>query len=254
MNKTKLQSVYCNDLPAVACVSDICKKYPELMESAPLSPEFLISSSQKQAPVEIDNQESDNKSSATNTVSFCSNFSRVAVDRVLYREILLKRKEHRIFLELEKEEAHQEPQWYFIDDRDGKIIGPLTPEDMNQRFNLAIFQENTKMKKKYEEDYYPLSILIKRYLKNVLAERLELQKEQAPLSNKINKFRKGTTLNTLGKQEEKFEQKTREERFFSQATRPNLLDLKRLLPSDVLEDNDHSRLRANTHSQRMRLL
>ncbi len=254
MKKSQLQSVYCNDLPAVPCISEMCKKYPELLDSSPLSPEFLASSSQKQPPADIDNLDSDSRSSATNTVSFCSNFSRVAVDRVLYKEILLKRKDHPIFLELENEEIQDDSRWHYIDDRDGKFLGPLTPVEMNQRFILEVFQENTKMKKKYEEEYYPLSVLIKRYLKNVLAERLEIKKAQAPLSNKVNKFRKGLTLNTLNRQEEKFEQKTREERFFSQATRPNLIDLKRLLPNDIIEENEHSRLRANTHSQRMRLL
>jgi hypothetical protein len=194
---------------------------------------------------------SENSSSINNTVSFCSNFSRVPMDKVLYRDILKKRKDHRIFLELEPEEYHDEKRWYYIDDKDSSIIGPLTPEDMNQRFELEVFKETTKMKKKFEEDYYGLSVLIKRYLKNVLNEKLDLQKAPAPLSNKITKFRKGEALLKNNKEKETFEQKNREERFFSQAVRP-MIDLKKLMPNDLdALDNEFSRLRANTTATRM---
>ena len=250
MNKESLQSVYCLDRPVVSYMADFCQRYPELMDSAPIEPEFQVSHSHQNPNSRID-EVSDNTSSINNTVSFCSNFSRVPMDKVLFRDILRKRKDHKIFLELEPEEFHDERRWYYIDDKDSSIIGPLTPKDMNQRFELDVFKETTKMKKKFEEEYYALSVLVKRYLKNVLNEKLDLQKAQNPLSNKITKFKKGETLAKNGKEKEVFEHKNRDERFFSQAVRPNLLDLKRMMPSDPdAVDNEYARLRANTYSQR----
>jgi len=250
MNKERLQSVYSLDRPTVSFIADLCQSYPELMESMPQSPEFLGGEPLLSRTSKKDDH-SENSSSINNTVSFCSNFSRVPVDKVLYKDILKKRKEHRVFLELEAEEYHDEKRWYYIDDKDGTIIGPLTPEDMNQRFELEVFKENTKLKKKFEEDYYPLSVLIKRYLKNVLSEKLDLQKGPAPLSNKITKFKKGEALIKTHKEKEVFEQKNREERFFSQAVRP-MIDLKKLLPTDLDGlDSEFSRLRANTTATRM---
>jgi hypothetical protein len=79
-----LQSVYWNDLSEVASISELCKIYPELIDLLPTTPEFIASTPAKQSSAKIHNQESDNTSSLTNTVSFCSNFSCVAVDRMFY--------------------------------------------------------------------------------------------------------------------------------------------------------------------------
>jgi hypothetical protein len=220
------------------------------MDSNAATPEFLILQRTDIQSLK-DDHKSDNNSSINNTVSFCSNFSRIPVDRVLYRDVLRKRKEHKIFLELESEECYADKIWYYIDDKDSKIIGPLTPIEMNERFELEAFKETTKMKRKYEEDYYKLSILVTRYIKNVLSEKLDLHKEPAPLSNKVSRFRKGEAMIKHKKEKEVFEHKHREERFFSQAVKPNLLDLKRLMPVDPdQEESEFSRMRANTEAQR----
>lgn len=228
------------------------------MSATALEPEFLntdaadeaIAFTSARSPNRIDELPNDNLSALSNTVSFCSNFSRVGIDKVLYRDILKKRKEHAMFTALEKEDERDDRRWYYIDDKDSSIVGPLTAAEMDQRFQLEVFRENTKVKKKFEEEYYPLSTIVKRYYKNVLSEKLDLQKGPEPLSNKLVNFRKGETMGKRGKDREIFEQKNRDQRVFSQLVRPQL-NLRNMLPAGEGEDDDepYARLRANTLNQ-----
>lgn len=246
MDKQRLLSVYCQTRPKNSSIAGMCDKYPELLNDKPLAPEFLTERT-RHSESSNKNEVSDNSSSINQTVSFCSNFSRVTVDKVVFRDILKKRKDHPLFLELESPESHGERKWYYLDDKDGSIVGPLNAEEMNKRFELEVFNERTKLKRKFEEEYYPLSVLIKRYYKNVLSEKLDLQKEPGQLPNKIAKFKKGEAPTRKFKEKETFEPKNREERFYSHVMRP-VLDLNKMVAGEFDGENDlQGRIRANTH-------
>lgn len=258
MNRQTILAIFCRPRPTLPFIEDFCLRYPEFMSNEPIEAEFLHADSSSPGLVltsnmgnnRIEEASNDNKSSINNTVSFCSNFSRVPVDRMMYRDILKKRKEHPLFTALEKEDDADTRYWYYTDDKDGSIIGPMTSAEMDQRFQLEVFKEGTKMKKKFEEEYYTLSVLVKRYYKNVLSETLDIQKAPTQLSNKVAKFRKGEAPTKKLKEKEVFEQKNREERYFSHAVKP-LVNLRNMLPAGEDEDGNepYSRLRANTLNQ-----
>jgi hypothetical protein len=247
MNKEQLFSLYKEQQEVtVPHMKSLCDEYPELLDSSVNEPEFLASHISMHSKSQAD-EISLHGSSVKHTVSFCSNLSRLKKGKVLFEDILTKRKEHKIFLEMEPEDDHDERMWYYIDDKDSKIIGPLTPIDMNSRFELDILKTTTMIKKKYDEEYFNLSVFAKRYLKNHLTEKLDIQKEHAALSNKITQFKKGEAFTKFGKQKEIFEPTSRDERFFSQAVRPIFAEFNGLKISELEnEEKEESRARRNT--------
>ena len=90
--------------------------------------------------------------------------------------------------------------------------------------------------------------LIQRYCKTVLREALEMDKEARKLSNKVIKFKKGTTIQPNRFVKENFMTKNREERVVSMLPKPTFLHLKDMLPADSDEDEEscYQRMRANT--------
>lgn len=221
------------------------KKYPDYGSAEPLLPEFT-----KHVP-EITNSKF-NKStkgqeSIDNTVSFCSKLSRVTVNKVILEDVLKRRAGHDIFANLEKEDS-KEKKWYYVDDGNGSINGPLNSVEMDERFQLHKLNQNTRIKTKEDDDYYPFLNMVNRYYKNVLKEQLELEKGPAKLSNKFINFRKGTALPHHKWTKDNFEMKNREERVVSMLPKPTFLHLKDMLPadSDDEEESYYQRLRANT--------
>lgn len=69
------------------------------------------------------------------------------------------------------------------------------------------FNEKYKVKKKHEhDDFVPFKILIKRYYKKILAEKLDIDKTKSwALSKKTAEFKKGDLIKNKGKNKiEKF--------------------------------------------------
>jgi hypothetical protein len=248
MNKELFISLYNEKLPEVPYIATFCSEYPELMDSTPNEPEFLGSriSSNSMSHSKQD-LVSESSGSIHHTISLASNLSRMDKDKVLCEEIFSKRKEHKVFLDMEQEENHDERIWYYIDDSNSKIIGPLTPLKMTEIFELDVLKTSTMIKKKYDEEYFALNIWVKRYFKNFLSEKLDLNKEHNALSNKVVRFKKGETFSKHRKQNEIFEPQARGDRFMSQAVRPLFGNNKILSVSEQeIENNETSRLRRNT--------
>ena len=249
MNKDEFQAIYNKPRKPLDFLNDFCKNYDDFMTMEAIKPEFT-----NPRPVSVKSKNvSKEDSSIVNTLSICSNLSRIGMDKLVIENILRNRKEHPIFSEIEPTEDAKSKIWYMMDDKDDKIIGPFTNSEMDQRFELMILKVTTKIKKKFEEEYYPLMVLLKRYYKNVLSERIETdKKETGKLSNKVIKFHKGELIKSHLKMKEKFDPKQREERFFSHAVKPKMVDLNNMLPKDDGDDESdcYSRLRTNTFTQR----
>ena len=247
MNRDALFSVYYQNQVKSTVSPLLCSDYPELLSEDPIKPEFLTAPTCKSPQKK---NLSDDSTSIANTVSLCSHFSRVTMDRVVFADILHKRKEHRVFLDIEAPESHNQTLWYYVDDKSGIITGPFTPIEMNDRFQMRIINERTKLKKKFEEAYIPMNVLIKRYFKNILCEKLDLNKDSA-LPTTFFRFKKGETPKIPGRNKEVYEQRNREARVFSDVVRPNIVDFKHMLPADFDErEFDSGRTRANTHPVR----
>ena len=246
MNKATFQSVYCQKRENVSYMSNFCDLYPDLMDSECLTPEFILYNS-KMTQSARSGEKSDNVSSMSSTVSFCAHFSRVPVDKVLFGEVLRKRAQHPIFLELERPEDREERPWLFIDERARRIIGPLSASEMNCQFTVNAFSETTQVKRRYEEEFYPLSVLIKRYLKNVLNERLDIHKDQAALSTKLARFRKGEAMTNRQKNKEAYEPLYREKKCGTELAGQMPLNMRTLLRGDAEKmEFEDARTRANT--------
>lgn len=249
MNRQNLLDSYYNREKNISCVNRFCREYPFYSSKTALTPEFLLKTKKRNSNKKT-KAESHLESSVSQTVSFITGLSRAKTDSIFYREIILKRKEHKIFSDLEKEDV-KEKKWYFIEDHQKKFCGPFSSLEMDKFFHLHKINPKTKIKRKVEDDdYFFLSLLIRRYYKNVLGEKFNFEKKNLYLSNKFSNFRKGEFLIKKAKNRENYEPSLREERTLSLATRPNLIYLTDMLPedSDEEEDDDHyySRLRSQT--------
>lgn len=255
MNKELFLSVYKMKRPKLDFLDAFCLKFSEFMNDEPYQPEIL-----NPRPVSVKSKTNkalskEDSASLNNTLSICSNLSRLQVDKLVIQNILNNRKEHALFSELEPNESDKFKIWYYVDEKDASIQGPFTNSEMDQRFELGVLKEKTKIKRKFDEDYNPLLVFVKRYFKNVLSEKIDVEKKDASkLSNKIINFHKGEAIKAPVKIKEKFDPKQREERFFSHAIKPKLVDLNHLLPKDEDEEDSangvYSRLRANTLNQK----
>lgn len=231
----------------------LCAKYQEFMTAQPQQPEAFAPRPASVRSRSKAGKSKEDSASVTNTLSICSNLSRLQVDKLVIQNILNNRKDHALFSELEENESEKAKIWYYQEEKDSSIQGPLTNGEMDQRWELGVLKPQTKIKKKFDEEYSPLLVYVKRYYKNVLSERIEFEKKEAgKLSNKIINFHKGEAIKAPMKVKEKFDPKQREERFFSHAIRPKLVDLNHLLPKDADEEDNnlYSRLRANTLNQK----
>ena len=83
---------YTKDRTSLPSMNRMITSFDQFFSKDALKPEFL--------GLEQKNKFS-TASSVQDTVSFCSTLSRVKVNRVLYKEILINREEHSIFVDLE---------------------------------------------------------------------------------------------------------------------------------------------------------
>lgn len=153
-----------------------------------------------------------------------SALTRMTIDKTILTDILQNRKSHNIFIELEndEEDSFDEKKWHYMDENE-RIFGPCSSRTMNERFMLTVLGEKTKIKKKFDDDYYPLKVLIKRYYKKVLCERLNIDIGPRKLSKRTLDFRNGEKILRRGiiPKKERYEPKGRIERVKSDNIRPD---------------------------------
>lgn len=251
MNKQTMIDSYYNRKKNISCVTRFCREYPFYSSKTALIPECILSKKKKKSKISKKTKaESLLESSVSQTVSFLTQLTRVKTDSVFYKEIICNRKEHKIFYELEKDDV-KEKKWYFIEDHTKKFCGPYNCLEMDKFFEIHKINPRTKIKRKVEDDdYFFLSVFVKRYYKNILGEKFNFEKKNLSLSNKFSNFRKGGFLIKKIKFRENYEHSLREERTLSLVTRPNLIYLENMLPEQSDEDEDeefcYSRMRAQT--------
>lgn len=251
MNKQTIMNSYYNRKTNISCIERFCEAYPLYSSKLPLIPEFLKdTSSKKESKTTKTREDSSPEMSVVQTVSLVSGFSRVKTDDMLCKEILRKRKDHKVFSKLEKDDL-KERKWYFIEDSTKNIKGPFNAEEMDQFFQIHKINPQTKIKRKLEDhDYFFLSVLVKRYYKSVLVQKFNLETKNLEISNKLKRFKKGEVKFIKLKNREKFDPVCREERTLSLLTRPNLIYLNDMLPEDSDDDEEdehcYSRLRSQT--------
>ena len=218
--------------------------HPDMSSETKQEPEFKL---QNESLNSLNFNDRSMKDSLTNTVSFCSTLSRTPMDRVLFRDILKRRKNYHVFSDLEKDDTETK-KWYYIEERNHSYHGPLSCTEMDQRFHLGQINEKTKVKVRDDDDYYFFGRLVKRYYKNVISQQLDLQSHSTALSNKVFRFKKGVALSKTKRKVENFQTKNREERVVGMLPKPNFLHLKDMLPEESDEDEEscYRRIRSNT--------
>ena len=250
MNRERLFTVYNQSCLKVSYMSELGAANPGLFSAEPLAPEFTKKFFKRTASPKAEIADDQSTARSTN-FSFCSNFSRMSMDLIIYLGILEKREEHKVFLELEAAEDHQSRLWYYIADKTETIQGPFTPVEMTAHFELRVINGRTQVKRKFEDAYVPLAAIVKRYYRNVLLDRLAFQKGSVDLPRRVMRFKKGNAPKVPHRYREVFEPRTRQERYTSEVVRPNLVDLKMMMPAafdeSVLEP---IRARASTNPLR----
>lgn len=199
---------------------------------------------------------SSSNSSLSGALSFASNMSRVDMERVLLKEVLKNRAEHRLFSELDRSAEGEEPStWYFLHSRNESIHGPFSSAEMDCFFAEGQFNESSKLKRKHEEDYYAFFLILKRYFKKILEERLAIGREKSRLPKKVAVFKRGCKASKKEVDVEEIELKGRNYRVLSSASKP--MNLNSLLTGVAAEEDEESeeeqepvikskRVRANT--------
>lgn len=160
-------------------------------------------------------------------VSFATNMTRVDMEKVVLREVLRQRSELRLFSELDALSEDASASWYWIENGSGLIRGPLGSADMDRKLAAAEVDEATRVKRKCEEEYYPLSVLLRRYYRNFLEEKLQLGREKDRLPRKVAMFNKGLCLGKRSSEPEELRVRGRNSRVASDLPRPQNLDLLR---------------------------
>jgi len=162
MNKETILECFFKKRELVELMKDLPSKYPKYLTKIPLQPanfekyETLTSQGGR--------SEHENKSSLGKTLSLCSAFSRITIDKTIYLDIIKNRKKHNVFLDLEEEDI-KEKKWHYKDEKDN-IYGPYSSEKMNDFFQLYKITEKFKVKEKHRnDDFISFKILIKRYYK-----------------------------------------------------------------------------------------
>lgn len=127
------------------------------------------------------------------------------------------------------------------------MLGPLNTFEIDQLFLDYTLKKKTKIKQKNDERYHFLGRFVKRYYKKITEKNQIQEKEITRLPKKVSRFRKGKYERNQNKHIEFYKPKHREERVFSLLTKPNLVFLTDMLPSNSDEEEScYSRLRAKT--------
>lgn len=241
MNRQKIIDGYSCALQTPRRLSELIQKHSDIFTECRLEPICYA-----ETPETHSVASTTMSAELTSAVSFASNMSRVDMERVLLREILKNRREHPVFTELDKLSGGSS-LWYFLEDKSQRIQGPLDSAAMDGFFFDELLNENSKLKKKEEEDYYSLFVLLRRYFKRHLEERLQLAKNKARLPKKVAIFRKGCKLSKKTAELEEIELRGRNYRVLSSASKP--LNIQHLLvhaDDDEDEDPAQTRGRAKT--------
>ena len=187
-------------------------------------------------------------SSINNTLSLCSAFSRMTIDKTVYVDIITNRNKHNIFLDLETDDPTLK-KWHYMADN-GNIYGPFSTIQMNDFFQFFKLTEDCKVKKNFEhDDYVPIKLIIKRYYKKILAENLNIEKSsKKSLSKKTQEFRKGDKISINSKKKkESFRNHGRVQRVLSHEIKPNLYFLDEIVEEIGSDDEEPmTRIRAHT--------
>ena len=173
-----------------------------------------------------------------------SALTRMTIDKTILNDILTNRKNHNIFLDLEKDNEN-EKKWTYLDSN-GNIYGLLSSKEMNERFQLTALTPETKIKRKFDDDYFTLKVLIKRYYKKILCEKLNIEVGPKKLSKRTLDFKNGEKILRKGviPKKERYEPKGRSARVKSDNIRPEIGLI------DNLEEILMTRARANTTASR----
>lgn len=244
MNKETILECFFKDRDEHPVIQDYVQKYKVYLTDKVLQPANFDRTQT------VTSRASDNKetSSITNTLSLCSAFSRMTIDKTVYVDITTNRNKHNIFLELETDDPTLK-KWHYMDEK-GNIYGPFSTIQMNDFFQFFKLNEHCKVKKNFEhDDYVPIKLIIKRYYKKILSENLNIEKgSKKSLSKKTQEFRKGDMVSVSGKKKkESFRNHGRVQRVLSHEIKPNLYFLDEIAEEQVSDDEEQqTRVRAHT--------
>ena len=143
MDRQLLESLYYKQKELRRSFLHLCSRNPEFMSSELIAPEFIL-----QEKLELDQRSlisetsHDPTQSLADTLTLCSNLSRVDTYRVLYKEVFNKRNLHSPFAELEKD-TNELLQWFYFEEKTDNLFGPFSSTEMDQRFKWGILKEIT---------------------------------------------------------------------------------------------------------------
>jgi hypothetical protein len=244
MNKEQiLESFYSNRAP----LPDM-ERYCELYDI------YLTAEAQPPANFEVDKLDKlvvrslprDNQS-ITNTLSICSAFSRISIDRNVYIDIMNNRKKHDIFLTLEAEDPDVK-KWHYTDANE-IIRGPFSSRMMNDFFLLNKIDDKIKVKESYKtDDFIPFKHIIKRYYKMITEQMEGVNRHKPELKVRTMLFKKGELANLKKKRTENVNYRGRMDRVLTHEVRPsNLYFLEEAIEDpDLLDLIEVKRERAGT--------
>lgn len=245
MNKETILECFFKDRDDLPAMQDYIQKYKIYLTDKVLQPANFDRTQTVTSRASEQNRET---SSITNTLSLCSAFSRMTIDKTVYVDIITNRNKHNIFLELENDDPTAK-KWHYMDDN-GNLFGPFSTVQMNDFFQFFKLTENCKVKKNFEhDDYVPMKLIIKRYYKKIIAENLNIEKgSKKSLSKKTQEFRKGDKVSVGSKKKkESFRNHGRVQRVLSHEVKPNLYFLDEIAEEQVSDDEEPmTRIRAQT--------
>ena len=220
MNKFKLQSLYFAQTITNDLVVTLSHRNPEFMSVEPIAPEFVLQETLEQGESEFSAETSlDMTLSIIESITQCSSYSKVEACKNLYREVFQKRSIHSPFREIGNSE-----KWYYVEERKQKEYGPLSAEDMDQRFRWGILRERSLVRIEGEKENKMFSVLIKCYIKKLLTQRIRFENQSIQAASERSRIRPNDEK-TNEIFHEIFERRAREERVLSNIVRPNLAAL-----------------------------
>jgi hypothetical protein len=234
MNKEKILECFYSERKPIPGIEEYFELYDVYLTSEVLAPaNFEISKTTK--PV-VRNLPRDNFS-VSNTLSICSAFSRISIDRSVYIDIVGNRKKHDVFLTLEEEDKDAK-KWHYIDDKE-IIRGPFSSLQMNDFFIFNKINDKIQIKESYvNDDFIPFKQIIKRYYRKITAEMEEAKRRKPDLKNRTREFKIGEYINTKTKKRESMNYHGRMDRVLTHEVRPSNL----YFLEEAIEDPDLAEL------------
>ena len=169
MNKEEILEAFYKDRPLVPHIKDLCLTLggimtPEIQEPCALNNDQPESNSEHHNHHQYVN-EKEPRTESEDEVDIekarKSAFSEIAIDKVIYNDILTNRKKHTLFLEFEPDLVDHKT-WYFRDTK-GQVSGPLSARQMNDLFQLGKFTETFSFSRDQQAPFNPLSYFIRKY-------------------------------------------------------------------------------------------